>query len=435
MKMNNSREANLTIIIPVYNTEKYLSICIESVLKQSFAEWELILVDDGSVDASLEICAKYSQQDKRIKFIKQEHQGIGAARVAGIKASSGSYIAFMDSDDWMDELAFENLMHPFDLDETIDISICTFALYKKQGYTHMCKEQSTIYKKYNSKEALEIMFSSEEYNWSMWGKVYKKELFERNKQLYDMWPSGYGEDTYVNWRIFNSAEHVAYIPMPYYHYRYNPTSTMNQPLSNKKLIYLDIWQEILCDIEDINSKLAQNVLDLVFSIGIGVLMEFMEKGVPRNEQWYKRRDVLTKYWDVYHKKNDQHIQALCNRLMFSDEELRQKKEEYVNDLITFCDNHQKIYIYGAGRVAEELANLMTEEGLKFEGFLVSSFGSNARQFMEHNVYEMSSDIIKEKGNVGIIMGLNERNYEQVIQTCNINEHYAVFNGGKFSLRY
>ena len=435
MRMNNAREANLTIIIPVYNTEKYLSICIESVLKQSFADWELILVDDGSVDKSFEICEKYSQQDKRIRFIKQEHQGIGAARVAGIKASSGSYIAFMDSDDWMDELAFENLMRPFDSNEDIDISICTFTSYKKDGYTCLCRAQSTIYKKYTSREALEIMFSDVEYNWSMCGKVYKKELFERNNQLYDIWPSGYGEDTYVNWRIFNSAEHIAYIPMPYYHYRYNPTSTMHQPLSYKKLIYLDIWQEILCDIEDINSKLAQNVLDLVFSIGIGVLMEFIEKGVSRNEQWYKSRDILTKYLAVYHKKNDQHIQKSYNMIMLTDEELRKRKEIYVDKLRDFCNIHKKIYIYGAGRIAEELANIMAKEGLKFEGFLVSCLGSNARQLMGHNVYAMNSDIPENERSVGIIMGLSERNFNQVIRDSGINDAYDVFNGGQISLRY
>ena len=435
MAMDNEQEAKLTITIPVYNTEKYLATCIESVLKQSFADWELILVDDGSVDASLHICAKYSHQDKRIKIIRQEHQGIGAARVAGIKASSGKYIAFMDSDDWMDESAFENLMHPFELDNNIDISICSFVFYKKHGYTYICREQSTEYKIYTSNEALEIMFSGEEYNWSMSGKVYKIELFEKNKQLYSTWPSGYGEDTYINWRIFNSAEYVAYIPMPYYHYRYNPTSTMNQPLSYKKLIYLDIWQDILCDIEDINSKLAQNVLDVVFSSGVSVLMEFMEKGVFRNEQWYKCRDVLTQYLDVYHKKNDNRIKNCYDRLMLTDEELKKRKEDYVNKLREFCDSHQKIYIYGAGKIAEELANVIEDENLKFVGFLVSSIGSNARQLAGHDVYEMCPEIFKDEKKIGIVMGLSERNFEQVRHDSNIDEIYDVFNGGEISLRY
>lgn len=92
----------VSIIIPVYNVEKYLTECIESVLEQTLSDWELILVNDGSPDGSEEICLNYARSDQRIKYISQKNQGVSVARNNGLKAASGKYIFFMDSDDTID---------------------------------------------------------------------------------------------------------------------------------------------------------------------------------------------------------------------------------------------------------------------------------------------------------------------------------------------
>ncbi len=92
----------VSIIIPVYNVEKYLTECIESVLEQTLSDWELILVNDGSPDGSEEICLNYARSDQRIKYISQKNQGVSIARNNGLKAASGKYIFFMDSDDTID---------------------------------------------------------------------------------------------------------------------------------------------------------------------------------------------------------------------------------------------------------------------------------------------------------------------------------------------
>ena len=92
----------ISLIIPVYNTEKYLSRCIESVLQQTYTDWELILVDDGSTDQSGVICDGYCSQDSRIKAIHNKNQGPAASRAGGIRAAKGSLVMFVDSDDWLD---------------------------------------------------------------------------------------------------------------------------------------------------------------------------------------------------------------------------------------------------------------------------------------------------------------------------------------------
>ena len=92
----------VSIIVPIYNAEKKLRRCVESILSQTFSDFELILVNDGSIDNSLKICEKYALNDKRIKIISQENKGIVSARKKGIENSTGEYIIFVDSDDWID---------------------------------------------------------------------------------------------------------------------------------------------------------------------------------------------------------------------------------------------------------------------------------------------------------------------------------------------
>ena len=96
----------ISVIVPVYNTEKYLDECIQSILSQTFADFELLLVDDGSTDGSGNICDKYAIQDERIKVFHQENRGVTAARKLGVKYSNGNYICFVDSDDKISYTAF-----------------------------------------------------------------------------------------------------------------------------------------------------------------------------------------------------------------------------------------------------------------------------------------------------------------------------------------
>ena len=93
---------NISVIIPVYNGEKYIKRCIESIKKQTFYNWEVILVDDGSKDKTGEICDKYAGEDIRIKVIHKSNEGVSIARNVGINNATGDYITFIDSDDWID---------------------------------------------------------------------------------------------------------------------------------------------------------------------------------------------------------------------------------------------------------------------------------------------------------------------------------------------
>lgn len=101
----------ISVIVPVYNVAKYLERCLESILSQSFKDFEIICVNDGSTDNSLEILQQYAKKDKRIKIINQKNSGAGYSRNIGINAALGNYLSFIDADDWIDELFLEKVYH------------------------------------------------------------------------------------------------------------------------------------------------------------------------------------------------------------------------------------------------------------------------------------------------------------------------------------
>ena len=109
MRVNEQYMAKISVIIPIYNSGQYLSRCLNSVLNQTFQSMEIILVDDGSKDDSLDICKKYALEDERIIVLHQENGGSTKARKFGLEVSQGEYIAFVDSDDWIDACLLENL--------------------------------------------------------------------------------------------------------------------------------------------------------------------------------------------------------------------------------------------------------------------------------------------------------------------------------------
>lgn len=113
----------ISVIVPIYNVEKYLPRCIESILNQSFKEFELILVDDGSSDNSGKICDIYAEKDERVKVIHKENGGVSSARNVGIKAVNGEYIGFVDPDDYIDREMYKNLYELCE-NNNCDIGIC-----------------------------------------------------------------------------------------------------------------------------------------------------------------------------------------------------------------------------------------------------------------------------------------------------------------------
>lgn len=130
----------ISIIVPVYNTERFVSKCIESILGQSFEDFELILIDDGSTDQSGDICDKYAIKDSRVKVIHQKNRGVSAARNRGLDVAQGNYLYFVDSDDYLESNALE-IIYPYFFDSDIDM-VCFGFQYRDENYHLLNKKQN-----------------------------------------------------------------------------------------------------------------------------------------------------------------------------------------------------------------------------------------------------------------------------------------------------
>lgn len=130
--MIENNNALLSIIVPIYNVEKFLPKCIESIMRQSYRNLEIILVDDGSSDCCLEICGTYAALDERIHVIHQVNSGVSAARNTGLEIASGEFIGFVDPDDWIASDMYEGMLEAM-LREQVDLAICGYDYYREDG--------------------------------------------------------------------------------------------------------------------------------------------------------------------------------------------------------------------------------------------------------------------------------------------------------------
>jgi len=236
----------LSIIVPVYNAEKYISRCIESILNSSYPHIELILIDDASMDASLNICKRYKEKDDRIVLItKRNNEGPAAARMQGLETVTGTYIGFADADDFVEKDFYKNMMYEI-TSEKADIVI--------GGWTRIFRNKKTISLRQGEKtffdniNAITHMFKGDLFNTVLWDKIYKKELF---KNIVIQKCNGGGDDMSWNVQLFFFANKILYAPNYLYNYE-----IYNQSLSHRKVHIKDFeyeyYQRLLKHYQDTN---------------------------------------------------------------------------------------------------------------------------------------------------------------------------------------
>lgn len=237
----------VSIIIPVYNVELYLSKCIDSILAQSFTDWECILVDDGSKDKSGSICDNYALKDNRIKVIHQNNSGVSIARQVGIDNVCGEYSIHIDPDDWIESNMLEELYNKAKSDDA-DMVICDY--YKHEGGV-----QQYINQRPNLLEPIKIieqMLTTNMYPplyGSCWNKLVRCSCFNSSDNLIRFEPNdlSLGEDVVFNCRLLMSTVHrVSYLNKAFYHYEVRSNSLCST--LEKNIGYLiKIQEEIVKD--------------------------------------------------------------------------------------------------------------------------------------------------------------------------------------------
>ena len=216
----------ISIIIPVYNGEKYLYQCIKTLKEQTYNEWEAIFINDGSNDSTLSILDNSSKSDNRIKVFTQENKGAAAARNYGIEVANGDFITFLDVDDSLNENFLYTMIKEFDNDY-IDIVVGTFNILHSNGTIISCKKIKSDLMK--GIDFLKKVLSGW-YGWELWGKMFRKKLFN-NKPICPK-DLRIGEDASVFIQIASNASYVKAINIPLYNY-IQYTSSVSHIISEK----------------------------------------------------------------------------------------------------------------------------------------------------------------------------------------------------------
>lgn len=200
----------ISVIVPVYKAEAYLHRCVDSLLAQTFQDFEILLIDDGSPDRSGEICDEYARQDSRVRVFHKENGGVSSARQCGVDNAKGEYTIHADPDDWVESTMLEELYKKAK-EEDADMVICDFYSCERGKEVHVMQKPSSL------KDSVVLRELFYKLHGSCCNKLIRKKCMDRYQVAFPVELS-YCEDLYVNAYLLSHGMKVAYLPMAFYHY-------------------------------------------------------------------------------------------------------------------------------------------------------------------------------------------------------------------------
>lgn len=298
----------ISIIVPVYNEEKYLAQCLDSLVGQTYGDLEIICVNDGSTDGSLQVLEQYTERDHRVKLINRENQGVSESRNEGMGQATGEWLMFVDSDDWIDPDCCQQLM-----DVASDNDLVFFSYIREFKRT---SEPKHIF------DQKERAFSEEEIEWlferliapngkelcnpskldslsTVWGKLYKTSFVrEQNIKFLPTKATGTLEDLVFNCHYFKALKKAYYLPDCLYHYRKTkPNSIVHSYKIDLHKQWINVFDEVRSVLKDYERPWLIPALErrkALCLFGLGLNIMFSRK--PQREQHQMVKDVLTSEW-------------------------------------------------------------------------------------------------------------------------------------------
>lgn len=250
---NLMNEPLVSVVVPVFNVENYVAICIESILNQSYSNLEIIIVNDGSTDSSADVCKRYSEMDSRIVFINKENGGLSSARNTALNMINGKYLMYIDSDDYIKPEMIKTMVSLAEK-ENLDLVKCDFCRCTQQGEEDVCDDTGDI--SFFSAEEAVYNFLTEPYS----PKKHFKVIVCDSLYLYDTvkdirFPEGkLYEDGYYTPIVLLNCKKTAHIATSFYVYRQNESSIIGTGFTEKSLKSIDDWEFIY---NHINEKMPQ----------------------------------------------------------------------------------------------------------------------------------------------------------------------------------
>lgn len=283
-------EELISVIVPVYNVEKYVGKCLDSIINQSYKNLEIIVINDGSKDNSLKIIKEYEKKDNRIIVIDRDNGGLSEARNSGINIANGNYYMFIDSDDFVDEKMIEILYNNLkEYDKKI--SICNRYYYYENGVKKLRFQNDNLIKNLGKKDSLIDLINCYDFDMSAWAKLYKSELFKQIR-----FPVGkLSEDYYIMYQLFDLSNGVVYDSRPLLFYLQQRKGSITK---NNKII-----KDYICASKNQKDYITSHYQDLVKYANSAYCLSYftvynkliLNGGVPDREFKIEMKKIVKKY--------------------------------------------------------------------------------------------------------------------------------------------
>lgn len=255
-----SQESMVSVIIPVYNAEKYLHRCVDSVLKQTYQNLEVLLIDDGSKDGSGAICDEYAAQDCRVRVIHKENTGVSDTRNVGLDEAKGDYILFVDSDDYIDKAMVDKLLEKA-LKNCSDIVMCRYCVDRAGTVSSINMHYKDEYVGFEDiKTGLLYLYYTDYHTglYSLWNKLIKKSIYSTDGIRFDTTLKR-GEDAWFVFQCLKRCNRVDYIDESFYYYYQNTSSIMHTVYEDQFEKWIDMRQRLLTENDQLGIKIDYNL--------------------------------------------------------------------------------------------------------------------------------------------------------------------------------
>ncbi len=278
----------VSILVPVYNAAEYLKKCVGSITGQTYTDLQIVLINDGSTDGSWKIMRELASQDNRIEIYTQANQGVAATRNHLLEKVKGDFVLFVDSDDWIDPVTIETLMHE---QQKGDYDIVMYQLHGNNGGSVVV---------YTQEEAIQLFLEHGFFRGMLWNKLIRSTLFE-GLELDET--ISYGEDSFLTWNILQRIKNVVVLKKNFYHYNRNESGLSHQLFNGKKFSSFMVWHNITSDTdekwpqfsEDAHARSACEMAQILLAAAIN--------GYKPDEQTRMLQHSIRQDWHLMKKKN------------------------------------------------------------------------------------------------------------------------------------
>lgn len=300
------------IVVPIFNTEKYLEQCLKSIYQQTFHNWKCLLINDGSTDGCSQICEAFVNRDsKKYIYIYEENNGLSAARNKGIEyainfsaeSENDDFICFVDSDDYIEPFYLEKMLEPYQSNSSIDLVICNYFndnTPKKNSFITQSKSGIR-----NRIETMREFANPKSFKGFAWNKLYKLDIIKRNNLKYDV-NCILVEDAFFNHQYMSCCMQSYYVDYPLYHYITRNDSLTNQSFKEKNWKLLESYSNIIefCGLQkdkELDELLNENYLS--HEITILKKMRFSKTPVDSEKMQRLKEKVKSEMQSILHSRN------------------------------------------------------------------------------------------------------------------------------------